>query len=56
MFMHMQQVHRENITKVPNAKKGRESFDDHVFAMEGVPADLIQDRLQLKGKERRAAL
>ncbi|KAL1933109.1 hypothetical protein VTP01DRAFT_8787 [Rhizomucor pusillus] len=42
MAVHAQQVHKEEITKVPNALPGRETLDIEIFGMEGIPyEDLI---------------
>ncbi|KAH7488348.1 hypothetical protein PRIC1_007535 [Phytophthora ramorum] len=37
MIIHTQQVHKEALQGVPNAKPGRESPDVEVYGMEGVP-------------------
>lgn len=39
MFIHMQQVHKEALTAVPNAKPGRDSVDLDIYGMQGVPLD-----------------
>nr|CAG8504109.1 3111_t:CDS:2 [Entrophospora candida] len=42
MVVHVAQVHKETIDKVPNANKGRDSTDVEIFGMEGIPQqDLI---------------
>ncbi|GAA0159748.1 DNA metabolism protein [Lithospermum erythrorhizon] len=41
MTIHVLQVHKENITKVPNAKPGRESTDIEIYGMQGIPADIL---------------
>jgi hypothetical protein len=39
--------------RVPNAKAGRDQVDINVYGMEGVPAEVIEERLNLKlGKKR----
>jgi len=37
--VHVYQVHKENITKVPNAKTGRDSIQFEIYGMEGIPED-----------------
>jgi hypothetical protein len=37
MVVHVYQVHKENITKVPNAKPGRDSIQYEIYGMEGIP-------------------
>jgi len=37
MVVHVFQVHKENITKVPNAKPGRDSIQFEIYGMEGIP-------------------
>ncbi|CAH0480871.1 unnamed protein product [Peronospora belbahrii] len=37
MIIHMQQVHKESLTSIPNAKAGRESAEVEVYGMEGIP-------------------
>lgn len=37
MVVHVFQVHKENITKVPNAKPGRDSVKYEIYGMEGIP-------------------
>eukprot|EP01097_Dermamoeba_algensis_P006077 TRINITY_DN3832_c0_g1_i1.p1 TRINITY_DN3832_c0_g1~~TRINITY_DN3832_c0_g1_i1.p1 ORF type:complete len:300 (-),score=55.33 TRINITY_DN3832_c0_g1_i1:2-901(-) len=37
MVVHCFQVHKENITKVPNAKPGRDSIKYEIYGMEGIP-------------------
>ena len=53
MSTHMLQVHRRAITKVPNAKAGRDSLEINIYGMEGVPAGTIEERLNLKFKKKR---
>lgn len=45
---HCFQVHREKLTRVPNAKTGREQFDISIYGMDGVPMDLLNIKLQEK--------
>ncbi|CAI5746045.1 unnamed protein product [Peronospora destructor] len=37
MTIHMQQVHKESLKSIPNAKEGKESVAVEVYGMEGVP-------------------
>eukprot|EP01103_Thecamoeba_quadrilineata_P003275 TRINITY_DN1306_c0_g1_i1.p1 TRINITY_DN1306_c0_g1~~TRINITY_DN1306_c0_g1_i1.p1 ORF type:complete len:228 (+),score=29.92 TRINITY_DN1306_c0_g1_i1:28-711(+) len=39
MVVHVFQVHKENITKVPNSKPGRDSIKYEIYGMEGIPED-----------------
>ncbi|KAK4360864.1 hypothetical protein RND71_019816 [Anisodus tanguticus] len=41
MAIHVLQVHKETVTKVPNAKPGRESTDIEVYGMQGIPPDVL---------------
>lgn len=41
MAIHVLQVHKENVTKVPNAKTGRESTEIEIFGMQGIPPDIL---------------
>ncbi|XP_027770570.1 protein SUPPRESSOR OF FRI 4-like isoform X1 [Solanum pennellii] len=41
MAIHVLQVHKETVTKVPNAKEGRESTDIEIYGMEGIPPDAL---------------
>ncbi|CAA7061324.1 unnamed protein product [Microthlaspi erraticum] len=41
MVIHVLQVHKENVTKVPNAKEGRDSTDIEIYGMQGIPADVL---------------
>ncbi|KAF5944657.1 hypothetical protein HYC85_018734 [Camellia sinensis] len=41
MVIHVLQVHKESITKVPNAKPGRESTDIEIYGMQGIPPDVL---------------
>ena len=44
MATHVLQVHKEQVSKVPNAKAGRDAIELDIFGMEGVPAMLIEQR------------
>ncbi|XP_071731202.1 protein SUPPRESSOR OF FRI 4-like isoform X2 [Rutidosis leptorrhynchoides] len=41
MAIHVLQVHKETVSKVPNAKEGRDSTDIEVYGMQGIPADIL---------------
>ncbi|KAL6198672.1 hypothetical protein ACLB2K_028461 [Fragaria x ananassa] len=41
MAIHVLQVHKENVTKVPNAKAGRESTDIEIYGMQGIPPEVL---------------
>ncbi|XP_044509241.1 protein SUPPRESSOR OF FRI 4-like isoform X2 [Mangifera indica] len=41
MAIHVLQVHKESVTKVPNAKPGRESTDIEIYGMQGIPPDIL---------------
>ncbi|CAI9090673.1 OLC1v1025491C1 [Oldenlandia corymbosa var. corymbosa] len=41
MQIHVLQVHKENVTKVPNAKEGRDSTDIEIYGMQGIPPDVL---------------
>ncbi|KAK6916970.1 hypothetical protein RJ641_017721 [Dillenia turbinata] len=41
MTIHVLQVHKETVTKVPNAKPGRESTDIEIYGMQGIPPDIL---------------
>ncbi|ESQ33735.1 hypothetical protein EUTSA_v10008022mg [Eutrema salsugineum] len=41
MVIHVLQVHKENVTKVPNAKDGRDSTDIEIYGMQGIPPDVL---------------
>lgn len=44
----MSQVHGSTLMKVPNAMAKRDKVDLNVYGMEGVPAEVIEDRLRRK--------
>lgn len=44
--MHMNQVHKENLTHVENANPGRQGLEIEIFGMEGVPAEIIDQHNQ----------
>lgn len=41
MAIHVLQVHKESVTKVPNAKPGRESTEIEIYGMQGIPPDIL---------------
>ncbi|EFJ12839.1 hypothetical protein SELMODRAFT_446475 [Selaginella moellendorffii] len=41
MVVHVLQVHKESITKVPNAKPERESTEIEIYGMDGIPPELL---------------
>ncbi|XP_059656989.1 protein SUPPRESSOR OF FRI 4-like isoform X2 [Cornus florida] len=41
MSIHVLQVHKESIVKVPNAKPDRESTEIEIYGMQGIPADVL---------------
>ncbi|EER99357.1 hypothetical protein BDA96_02G312900 [Sorghum bicolor] len=41
MSIHVLQVHKESVTKVPNAKPDRESTEIEIFGMQGIPAHVL---------------
>ena len=44
MATHVLQVHKEQVSKVPNAKAGRDTIELDIYGMEGVPPSLIEQR------------
>jgi len=44
MMVHMFQVHKETIEHVPGAKEGRDSFEVEIFGMDGVPAEVVEEK------------
>ncbi|XP_074581854.1 protein SUPPRESSOR OF FRI 4-like [Curcuma longa] len=41
MAIHVLQVHKETVTKVPNAKPDRDSTDIEIYGMQGIPPDIL---------------
>lgn len=41
MLIHMQQVHKEALAAIPNAKPGRDSVEFDIYGMQGVPDDSL---------------
>ncbi|KAF2822381.1 hypothetical protein CC86DRAFT_329912 [Ophiobolus disseminans] len=46
LSVHMNQVHKENLTHVENANPGRQGLEIEIFGMEGVPAEIIDQHVQ----------
>ncbi|KAH6623232.1 hypothetical protein F5144DRAFT_518151 [Chaetomium tenue] len=46
LSVHMNQVHKENLTSVENALPNRQGLEIEIFGMEGVPEDIIQQHNQ----------
>ena len=42
--------------RVPNAKAGRDNFDMNIYGMEGVPGEVIEERLNFKLNKKRMKL
>lgn len=62
LSVHLNQVHKENLTAVENALPNRSNLDVEIFGMEGIPDDVLQahnqrvlSQLQQAEAERRAA-
>ncbi|KAG6522876.1 hypothetical protein ZIOFF_020031 [Zingiber officinale] len=41
MAIHVLQVHKETVAKVPNAKPDRDSTDIEIYGMQGIPPDIL---------------
>ena len=50
---HYFQFHQEKLKSVPNAKRGRDTFDISIYGMDGVPIELIQYKLAEKVEKKR---
>ena len=48
MVIHVRQVHKEELTKVPGAKEGRDSVQFEVFGMTGIPLEFQMERAAKK--------
>ncbi|KAJ4341137.1 hypothetical protein N0V95_007301 [Ascochyta clinopodiicola] len=46
LSVHMNQVHKENLTHVENAIGGRQGLEVEIFGMEGVPAEILDQHNQ----------
>ncbi|KAF2076165.1 hypothetical protein CYY_002518 [Polysphondylium violaceum] len=51
MVVHVQTVHKEVLTKVPNAKPGRDSTAYEIYGMEGIP-DFNPDEVEMNKKQK----
>ncbi|OEH79377.1 zinc finger (c2h2 type) domain-containing protein [Cyclospora cayetanensis] len=45
LAVHLLQVHKEQLANVPNALSGRDSVDVIVHGMDGIPNEIIQEKL-----------
>eukprot|EP00918_Siedleckia_nematoides_P092333 GHVU01202782.1.p1 GENE.GHVU01202782.1~~GHVU01202782.1.p1 ORF type:complete len:251 (+),score=47.45 GHVU01202782.1:169-921(+) len=54
LVVHMLQVHKETVNKVPNAIPGRDSPELIIHGMKGVPADVMQEKTAILEDERAA--
>jgi hypothetical protein len=43
MVVHVFQVHKETVSKIPNAKPGRDSVKNDVIGMDGIPGEEVED-------------
>lgn len=49
---HLNSVHQAVLQKVPNSMAIRDKVDIQIYGMEGVPAEVIEERLRLKVKKK----
>jgi len=50
-MIHVFQIHKETIERVPGGKEGRDSFDVEILGMEGVPPEMVEaKRIELFGE------
>lgn len=54
LVVHMLQVHKETISRVPNAINGRENPDLIIHGVDGVPIELLNEKQALLDEERGA--
>lgn len=55
LAIHCSQVHKETVSKVPNAVSGRDNIDVEIFGLEGIPeSDRIAHELAVQGGGRSA--
>jgi hypothetical protein len=47
LAVHMNQVHKEQLTQVDNAMANRQGLEVEIFGMEGVPEDVIEQHRQI---------
>ena len=55
LVVHMLQVHKETISRVPNANLGRDNPEDIIHGMAGIPPEIIQEKQEKLEQERGAA-
>lgn len=55
LVVHMLQVHKETISRVPNANPGRDNPEDIIHGMAGVPQDILNEKQAKLDEERGAA-
>ncbi|GJQ11234.1 hypothetical protein GpartN1_g3025.t1 [Galdieria partita] len=51
LVVHAQQVHKEEVTRVPNAVEGRDSIEYDVFGMEGIPQSYWEEQARKRSKQ-----
>ncbi|OMJ10938.1 BUB3-interacting and GLEBS motif-containing protein, partial [Smittium culicis] len=44
MVIHVAQVHKETVTKVPNSIEGRDSTELEIFGITGIPEEMVEKR------------
>ena len=49
MMVHVFQVHKQQIDKVPHAKEGRDSFHIDIFGMSNIPKEVIDEKHAERG-------
>jgi len=50
MMVHVFQVHKKQIDKVPHALEGRDSFNIDIFGMSNVPQDILDEKQSERGE------
>jgi hypothetical protein len=55
LVVHMLQVHKETISRVPNAILGRDNPEDIIHGMAGIPPEIIEEKKEKLEEERGAA-
>ncbi|KAL5370264.1 zinc finger protein [Cryptosporidium parvum] len=51
LIVHMLQVHKETLSRIPNAIPGRDIPDIVINGMKGVPSELIEERIKKQNVE-----
>eukprot|EP00871_Galdieria_phlegrea_P005531 jgi/Galph1/597/GphlegSOOS_G5404.1 len=51
LVVHAQQVHKEEVNKVPNAVEGRDSIEYDVFGMEGIPQSYWEEQARKRSRQ-----